>query len=457
MKYLHVTPPWYVFHDNLRQPNVPLGAAYLARWAQKAGWEPYIWNGDLLPAGAENDFSKEMKSYAHYLRSDLNNPVWDELRWALKEVQPDVVGITVLTPSYPSALMVADIVREETNAKIVVGGPHISAGERFALDIDNKILGEGEIELYQYLKSLMSAYVFFDTKPNSLDYLGYPLRRCLDRYGILKPDNYGLVMFSRGCPFKCGFCASSNVWGRTVRYRSAKDMAAEMIDVHESYDTRYFSFQDDTFTVSRKRILELMREIMSTGLMSVPGFRWTCNTRPELLDAELIAAMKGAGCAAIAIGIEFGSRRMLEKVNKGFTVQQVRDAARMIKEADVMLSGQFMFGYPTETEDEMWQTVALADELECDSVMVSVATPLPDTPLYYEAKELGLIGDIDWGTVTTKNDGMLMTIDEPQRVVREVKEAFDKIQSKTLDRKNRSRLYYESQYMNDASPRYGID
>ena len=456
MKYLHINPPWYVFHKNLRQPNIPLGSAYLARWAKKAGWEPFIWNADLLPVGGENDYSEEMNSYDGYLvsHSKKTNPIWDELRGILRDIQPDVVGITVLTPSYPSALMTAAIVYEELpECSVIVGGPHVSAGEVFDINVDFEIQGEGEVELFYYLRHGTTLGKSF----YNLDEYGYPLRDvCIDKYNILQPDNYGLVMFSRGCAFDCSFCASQNVWGRKVRYRSAKDMAAEMADIHEGFDTRYFSFQDDTFTTSRERIMELMQEIMNTGLISVPGFRWTCNTRPELLDPELIAIMKGAGCAAIAIGIEFGSERMLEKTNKGFTIKDVRNAAKMIKQSGVMLSGQFMFGYPTETVEEMMQTVALADELECESVMVSVATPLPNTPLYREAQELGLIKDIDWATVTTKNDGMLMTVDNPEQVVKQIKAEFDRIQAKTLNAKNRSRLEYEAQYMRDAKPRYGV-
>ena len=84
MKYLHICPPWYVFHGegNLRQPNVPLGAAYCARAALSAGWQAIIWNGDLLPEGGENQYSEEMTAYSGYLvnQSSPDNPVWDELR-----------------------------------------------------------------------------------------------------------------------------------------------------------------------------------------------------------------------------------------------------------------------------------------------------------------------------------------------------------------------------------------
>lgn len=256
-----------------------------------------------------------------------------------------------------------------------------------------------------------------------------------------------------------------------MRWRTPRDMAAEMLAIHKEYDTRYFSFEDDTFSVNRARTMELIDEIMKTGLPTVPGFRWTCNTRPDRVDEELLVRMKEAGCAAVAIGIESGNPRMLKKMIKAFTVEQVREAIHLIKKVGMISSGQFLIGMPTETEEEMWDTVRLADELECESVMLSVATPLPATALYEEAASLGLIPQegIDWATVTTKNDGMLMTVNhggkevhmpkpDRDRVIAEIHAAFDKIQNKTLDAKNESRRWYEAQYLpeDETAPVYGF-
>jgi len=497
-KYLHLCPPWYVFHgeNNLRQPNVPLGAAYCARAALRAGWDAVIWNGDLLPKGGENQFSEEMTVYGNYLVTHArdDNPVWNQLRAVLRDVRPDVVGITALTPSYPSALRSAAIVREECpNARIVLGGPHPTAlPEQVAAEpqVDAAVFGEGErilaalLGLWQRGQPI-AGLAGVATRTNQgvvkgpdagfeadIDRLGWPAKgKVLDRYGLMTRDNYGLVMFSRGCPYPCEFCASTLLWSQRVRWRSAADLATEMLALHREYDTRYFSFEDDTFSVHRKRTLELLDAIIATGLPQVPGFRWTCNTRPDRVDAELLARMKGAGCAAVAVGIEFGSRRMLEKTRKQFTADDVRRSIRLIKEAGLISSGQFMVGYPTETPDEMWETVHLADELECESVMLSVATPLPATPLYQEARRLGLIPPegIDWARVTTKNNGMLMTEERLGRtlpmteaastaLLGELHSAFDAIQARTIDAKNSSRQWYEAQYLReeDVVPVYGI-
>jgi len=472
MKYLHVNPPWYALQAGLRQPNIPLGAAYCARAALSAGCQVLMWNGDLLPTGTDNLYSQEMDAYPQYVNhviGSYGNPVWMDLIKLLQDFRPDIVGISVSTPAYDSALQTALIVKRELpEAKVVVGGPHVSA-EPWGIvgdpNIDVAVVGEGE----QTLIALINLWSMGQepkgirgrsTKLMDLKDLKWPARGCAyDRYGLLDKDNYGAIMYSRGCPFGCTFCGSHNTWGRKTRWRDAKDVVAEMEAIHMEYDTRYFSFEDDTFTLNQKRTFDLLFSIENSNILGVPGFRWTCNTRPELFDVEMLEYMKAVGCAAVAVGIESGSPRMLKKMNKAFTVEDVKKAVKMIKEAGMIASGQFMIGFPTETEDEMWETIRLAEELECESVMLSVATPLPSTPLFEEAVELKLINrnKVDWSMVTTKNDGILMAIEkggeflpmplaERLRIVGEVKTAFDEIQAKTQEIKDRSRAEYEEQY-----------
>ncbi len=494
-KYLHICPPWYCFHPgSLRQPNVPLSAAYLARAALSAGWSATIWNGDLLPTGGENQYSEEMSSYSGYLtnQSRPDNPVWTELRQVLQLVQPAVVGITALTASYPSALRCAEIAKQELpNCVVLMGGPHPNAlPETVVRDsphVDMVVIGEGELTLQAILDSLtyggeldglpgtVTRHRHGGPRPfvPDLDSLAWPTKGCtLDPHGLLQRDHFGLVMYARGCPYYCEFCASPELWTRKVRWRSAQDMAAEMAAIHKEYDTRYFSFEDDTFTLHKKKTIDLMKAIIDTSLPTVPGFRWTCNTRPDAVDPERLDWLKRAGCAAVAVGIEFGSERMLKKVQKAFTVADVRRSIKDIKAAGLVSSGQFMVGFPTETEAEMWETVQLADELECESVMLSVATPLPATLLHQEAVVLGLIPPegIDWASVTTKNDGMLMTVttrngdhypmpyDQRKELVAKLQAAFDRIQGKTLAAKNASREWYEAQYLpaDEVGPVYGV-
>lgn len=248
-----------------------------------------------------------------------------------------------------------------------MGGPHVNAlpahvaGET---NVDAAVFGEGEGPLMALLHAWRDGHdhvgtpgVFAKNQAGKvvagpgggsyedLDDVGWSAKGVvLDTHGLLKRDNFGLVMFSRGCPYKCEFCASPALWTNKVRFRSPKDMADEMLALHKMYDTRFFSFEDDTFTLNRKRIMSLMDEIIDRGLPQVPGFRWTANTRPDRVDRELLEKMKEAGAAAVAIGVEFGSPRMLTKLQKDFTIEQAKEAAKLIKSVGLMSSGQFLVG-----------------------------------------------------------------------------------------------------------------
>ncbi len=441
--YLHIVPPWYAFQPGLRQPDIPLGAAYCARAALAAGWEALIWNGDLLLQGKENQYSLEMASYHDYLVADKyadDLQVWMDLRELLHDYKPDVVGITVRTPAYNSFKNCVRIIREELpKARVIAGGPHISALPDEPL-VDRTFVGEGEERLMDYLG-----------RPGKFD--GWPARsKVYNKYGLMNRDNYGTILFGRGCPFPCSFCGSHHVWGRKTKWRDGEDVAAEMQSVYKEYDTRYFSFADDTFTLSDVHTVNLTMAIENTDLLDVPGFRWTCNTRPELIDQGLVHILKDAGCSAIAIGIESGSARILRKMKKNFGITEVREAVTIIRDAGLIVSGQFMIGYPTEIEEEMWDTVKLARELKCESVMLSVAAPLPGTELFDEAVALGLIdpNNIDWEAVTTKNDGILMTIPNKHKVLEVIRKEFDDMQAETLPLKEASRRKYEAQYIEEG-------
>ena len=118
--------------------------------------------------------------------------------------------------------------------------------------------------------------------------------------------------------------------------------------------------------------------------------------------------MKTAGCAAVAIGIESGNDRILKKLKKSYTTHQIRAAAAMVKETGMVLAGQFIIGLPFETESDMWDTVRLAEEIEAESVKLSIATPLPNTELYDLAMQAGYFPDgLNWSDAMLHNDGIL--------------------------------------------------
>jgi len=482
MRIFLINPPWYVLQGGeSNQNSTPLGACYLAAMLESGGHDARVMNADRGDSRYENEWTIDIRMFDSYRARDFRqHPVWKKIADSVASFRPDVVGITVRTPAVESSLFLCETVKRiDRGIFTVVGGPHPTALPDEMLEspyVDFVVRREGEATIVELVNALSSG-----SDRSSVAGLSYkrgqaihhnPDRPFLDIDTIPHPakhlmldieahdqDDFNPILASRGCPYQCIFCASANVWSRKVRFRDPADVVQEMRETCERFDTHFFSFEDDTFTIRRDICFRLFELIVDSGLQKVPGFRWVCNTRPELLDPELLRAMRRSGCAAVAIGIESGNDRILKRLKKNYTVAHVKEAARMIKEAGLVLSTQFMIGLPFETEDDMWDTVRLAEALSPESVMLSVATPLPKTELYTLASEKGYFKNgIRWAEVTTKNDGILFnTVYSPERkarIMEAVRSAFEDIQKRTIEIKIASRKRYEDMYKKSGKDPY---
>jgi radical SAM superfamily enzyme YgiQ (UPF0313 family) len=144
------------------------------------------------------------------------------------------------------------------------------------------------------------------------------------------------------------------------------------------------AFYDDVFTLQRERILQLCSEMKSRF-----EFLWTCETRVHLVDSEMLQAMKAAGCYSISYGIESGSQDIVTRLNKGITLDQIKQAVRLTHEAGIQAIGYFMVGSPGETQDTIEQTVEFAIDLKLDYAQFGITCPLPGSELYNEYLQLG--------------------------------------------------------------------
>jgi radical SAM superfamily enzyme YgiQ (UPF0313 family) len=146
----------------------------------------------------------------------------------------------------------------------------------------------------------------------------------------------------------------------------------------ERYGTREFYFRDDSFTVNRKRVLDLCRKLREENV----NVYWSCDTRADILDEEILSEMKSAGCTSIALGVESGSERILRFIKKGVTKAQISAATGLIRDAGIQFSVFFMIGFPTETKEEMMESVRFMKKLDPDNATFSIATPYMGTELY---------------------------------------------------------------------------
>jgi len=322
-----------------------------------------------------------------------------------------VVGITTTTPTFNTALKYAKKIKSTLeNVFVILGGIHVSFMPYSALKhefVDAVCIGEGEYTLLEAVERLDRGKSLEGVRGlmykedgriidngrrdfiKNLDELPFPAYDLLplEKYSILgqKLEHFPL-MSSRGCPFGCRYCASSRFMGRMFRARSAENVADEIEWLNDKFGAKYVAFGDDTFTLSKKRVLEFCREIRERGL----DVEWSCSSRVDTIDGETIREMKRAGCNCIYYGVESANPQILNNFyRKRIKLEQVVDAVKKTKENEILTVCSFIIGAPMETREDMMRTLKFSIKLDPDYAQYSILTPYPGTEIYEEAAKKG--------------------------------------------------------------------
>ena len=196
------------------------------------------------------------------------------------------------------------------------------------------------------------------------------------------------IFTSRGCPNLCTFCSwPSTLMGRKYRVRSAENVLDELEYISKELpEVREIFIEDDTFTVNKKRILDVCSGIKERGL----DITWSCNSRANL-DYESMKAMKAAGCRLLDVGYESGNDQLLKNMKKRITTAKSRQFTKDAKKAGLMILADFILGMPGETKATAEQTIRFAKEIKPNIVQFSVATPIPGTEFHEFASKNGYL------------------------------------------------------------------
>jgi len=347
---------------------------------------------------------------------------WNKQKLAslIKEKSPDFVVLDSTTPSIYSDIECARICKENSNAHVIMVGPHVSVLAKETLEqaggsVDVGVMGEYDFAVRDTIKYFDNLHTvdgiafwekgqvrFTARRPliENLDEVPFPAWRHLDlmKYfdgGKLYP--YIDIISGRGCPNQCIFCLwPQTVHGTRYRLRSAKNVVDEIErDIAlcpQVLKGGEFFFEDDTFTVDKKRAMAICEEILARNLK----ITFSVNARVDSYDDAMFAVMKRAGCRELLVGFESADQDILNNVHKNIRIEQMHEFMRLAKKHTLEVHGCFVFGLPGETRETIKKTTNFALSLGLNTVQFSAAVPFPGTSYYELCKEKGWLKSTDW-------------------------------------------------------------
>lgn len=329
---------------------------------------------------------------------NLSSYRWSEVEDTLKKLSADVFGISCWTANRRGALMTAETIRSFfPSSHVVLGGPHATPFAKEILEriaaVDLVSLGESEATFLEILRRVEASESLTGIPGTAYRAEGRvhlaPKRAALKKLDDLTPpqDYFAthILMTSRGCPWNCTFCGAETTWGRGFRGHSVSYVVDAIEKALERLPVRMIQIKDDTFTANRKRALEICREIEARKLK----FLWSCDTRVDVLDEELLLAMRRAGCQRLSLGVESGSNTILENIDKKITSDEIIAATQMAKGVGIQVRYFMMLGNRGETVSTFHQTLEFLEEAQPHQYVFSCLSIYPGTRDFQAAVEAG--------------------------------------------------------------------
>jgi radical SAM superfamily enzyme YgiQ (UPF0313 family) len=408
-----VNPP--LLEDNAHHPLFPpLGLTYLAAVLKQDNHEIKI------------------------IDCPIDNLNHKKLSKELANFEPKLIGITSMTPTIKSAIIAAQNAKEVCpESTVIFGGPHVTFMDQQILKEENAVdivvRGEGELTLQELAqneiipKNLQKIKGITFRKDNKIirtverPYIQNLDELPLPAYEYVPLEKYRIhgkihlpIMTSRGCPFQCSFCVASEIFGARFRARSCKNVVDELEWLKDEHGANAISFQDDTLTFDRKRILDICAEIEKRKI----NLPWGCQTRVDQVTKEVLSKMKKASCNLVSFGIESGCQEILDAVKKKITISQAQKSIKWAKDEGLFVAVSTIMGYPGETKEMMHQTLKFIRRIEPDDAWLCIATPYPGTDLRRLVEKKGWKMSDNW----TQYDTMHPVFENPNLPSKELAE-----------------------------------
>jgi len=351
--------------------------------------------------------------------ADIDNLSLDDVQSIISEYRPDIVGITMTTLQYKSAMDTAEhIKRHNRDILIVSGGCHPSAMKGALLErnspIDVLVIGEGEYTFLELVKAYEEKSSFQNVEGTCIrigqHIIENPPRRAIDNLDELPfpalhlvapinryPGAYPIgaqpsmhIMASRGCPFHCSFC-SDPIWGKKVRFKSPNYVLSEVEWLQREFGVHEIFFQDDTFNLNRNWFESICNGIIDRGLNKNCIFKAPFRANKNLVDVDLLKLARRAGFWMFFFGVESGNQKILDSIKKNLKLSEIARAFKLTKRVGIKTYASFMVGNLGETKATVQDTISFAKRIDPDFYGFAVATPYPSSELYASAERGGLL------------------------------------------------------------------
>jgi len=355
----------------------------------------------------------------------------EKLAKILEEKQYQLIGIQIFTFQVVAIRDYLKTIKKVLpGARIVLGGPHVSASPEDIFDIlpdiDWAFKGEAEVGFKKLADLIAENRIGPDNlrlvpgliwQDSGQTMINEPI--CLENldelsipsWDLIRPDEYPLaphggffknypiapIITTRGCPYLCSYCGGHLVSGRKIRFRSVAKIIEEISLLYHKYRIREIHIEDDNFTFNHDFVKEFCRELKRNNL----NISWTCpnGVRLDSLNEDLLLIMKAAGLYSISVGVESGSERVLKEMKKNLNKDTIREKIKLIRKCGLDVSGFFIIGYPTETKADIEETINFALSLDLKRAGFSLFKPFPGTDITRNLVahgELKEIADGDW-------------------------------------------------------------
>lgn len=356
----------------------PIGIGFLISSLRNAGHKVFFIDNYLQPS--------------NFLETDY-----------LRENEIDYVGIYANTICFRDTLRMMHKLEHlrqtnKWNGKIITGGPHTTVAVNAIPDfVDYVVQGEGEQAILDIVEGKVTQRLVSYPRIENLDALPMP---AWDYFAKL-PYDWKVRFFedqpvfmmntSRGCPFKCQFCSVGSIWGKKYTYFSAERIVSDVEYLIKRYGLKGVYFREDNFTLNKERLRKFCNLILERGIK----ISWVCESRVSNLGRNLIGLMAQAGAKGFYFGIESGSQRILDFLQKDITIRQIKDVFQWCHEFNIKVAASLIVGVPGETESDRRKTDELLKAIRPDVVWTNIFVGIPDSKLHHFALDNRLYEYID--------------------------------------------------------------